>query len=73
MLFTGTAKEQAPGKGPRNSDWWPAGHGVITETITLSADGQTYSSAIKMEMFDNAGAPTTGGGEGTASGMRIVF
>ena len=54
------------------SDWWPAGHGVLTETITLSDDGQTYTSTVKLSTFDS-GAPIAGSGEGTGAGTRIAF
>jgi hypothetical protein len=67
---------QAPGPGdgaPKNSDWWPAGHGVLTETITLSDDGKTYSSTIKLATFDRTGKQVAGDGEGTGAGVRIVF
>jgi len=69
-----TTKTPGPGDGaPNSSDWWPAGHGVLTETIMLSDDGQTYASTIKLATFDKAGAPIAGGGEGTGAGTRIVF
>lgn len=67
---------KAPGPGdasPNSSDWWPAGHGVLTETIKLSDDGQTYASAIELAMFDRTGTPIAGGGEGTGAGTRIAF
>jgi hypothetical protein len=67
---------QAPGPGdgaPNNSDWWPAGHGVLSETITLSDDGETYASTIKLVTYDKADRPIAGGGEGTGVGRRIVF
>ncbi len=71
-----TTKAPGPGDGaPNGSDWWPAGHGVLTETITLSADGQTYHSTVKLNTFDKGGAPIAGAGsgEGTGAGSRIVF
>jgi len=69
-----TTKAPGPGEGaPNGSDWWPAGHGVLTENIALSADGQTYASTVRLATFDEAGNPVAGGGEGTGSGRRIVF
>jgi hypothetical protein len=68
-----TTQPPGPGDGAGKGDWWPAGHGVLTETITLSADGQTYTSTIKLSTFDRAGAPIAGSGEGTGAGTRIVF
>jgi hypothetical protein len=57
----------------KGGDWWPAGHGVLTETITLSDDGQSYTSMIKLTTFDKAGKPIAGDGEGTGTGRRIVL
>lgn len=69
-----TTKAPSAGDGaPNGSDWWPDGHGVLTETITLSDDGQTYASQIKLSIFDSTGAPIADGGEGTGAGTRIVF
>ena len=69
-----TTRAPEPGDGPATgTDWWPAGHGVLTETITLSDDGQTYTSAIKLATFDRAGMPVAGDGKGTGAGTRIVF
>lgn len=49
------------------------GHGVITQTFTLSADGNSFTSKISVAMFDNAGKPIAGGSTGTASGTRLKF
>lgn len=69
-----TTRAPGPGDGsPNSSDWWPAGHGVLTETIKLSDDGQTYASAITLALFDRTATPIVGGGEGTGAGTRIVF
>lgn len=69
-----TTKAPGPEDGaPSKSDWWPAGHGVLTETITLSDDGKTYVSKIKLATFDKAGAPVAGTGEGRGEGARIAF
>lgn len=53
--------------------WMPTGHGVLTESITLSADGNSFSSTIHWDAFDMAGKPTAGGGDGTTHGTRITF
>jgi hypothetical protein len=69
-----TTKAPGPDDGaPAGSDWWPAGHGVLSETITLSDDGLTYVSTIKLTTYDRADAPIAGGGEGTGAGTRVVF
>ena len=51
--------------------WMPAGHGVLTETITLSADGNRYTSTITYAAFDASGKPLPGGGRGTGAGQRM--
>ncbi|MEO5903708.1 MAG: hypothetical protein ABIQ55_06850 [Gemmatimonadaceae bacterium] len=64
----------APADGPGNDNaWLPAGRGVLTEAITLSADGKSYTSTIKYVSFDKSGKATTGGGEGGGVATRIVF
>ena len=68
-----TTKEPGPGDGAAKGDWWPAGHGVLTETITLTDDGQSYASVIKLVVYDKAGAQVAGGGDGRGAGRRVVF
>jgi len=70
-----TTKEPGPADhASKSNDWWPAGYGVLTEAVTLSYDGQTYASTIKLVTFDSTGTPIPGGGgEGTGAGTRIVF
>jgi hypothetical protein len=53
--------------------WMPAGHGVLTETITLSADGNSFESTIHYDAFDNDGKPVMGGGDATGRGTRLKF
>lgn len=53
--------------------WLPGGHGVFTERIRLSVDGQTFESTIRYEAFDSLGAPAPGGGSATGRGIRIGF
>lgn len=60
--------------GPGNGGaWLPAGHGELTESITLSADGNSYTSKLHYASFDEDGKPQEGGGEATGAGTRIVF
>lgn len=69
-----TTQAPGPADGTKgNRDWWPAGHGVLTETITMADDGQTYTSTIRLSLFDRANAPIAGGGEGTGAGARVAF
>jgi hypothetical protein len=53
--------------------WLPAGSGVLTERITLAADGRSYDSQLTLEMFDMAGRPVAGGGEATVHATRAGF
>jgi hypothetical protein len=55
----------------KGGGWMPAGHGVFTEKITLSEDGNSYTSTVKYDAFDQAGNPVEGGGQGTATGKRL--
>lgn len=68
-----TTKESSPADGTPKGDWWPAGHGVLTEIITLSDDGRTYASTIKLATYDTAGTLLAGSAQGTGAGIRIVF
>ena len=67
-------------KAPGNFDdiakgggWSPAGRGVLTEKISLSADGKSFKSTIAYAAFDQAGNSVEGGGEGTGEGVRMGF
>lgn len=53
--------------------WTPAGSGVLTERITVAADGRSYDSSMTLELFDMAGKPAAGGGEATVHARRVGF
>ena len=58
----------------QGSGWLPAGRGILTEKITLSADANSYTSTIKLEMFDiNGKAAEGGGGDAEGHGVRMKF
>lgn len=57
----------------KQGGFMPDGYGVIVQTMTLSADGNSFTGRISVAMFDNDGKPIAGGGSGTASGERIRF
>jgi hypothetical protein len=46
---------------------------VFVEKITVSADGNSFTSQIKYDQFDTAGKPAEGGGEATGKGVRLVW
>jgi hypothetical protein len=57
----------------KGGGWVPNGHGVLTQKINLSEDGNTFESAIRFDLFDTQGKSIEGGGEATGHGERIKF
>lgn len=57
----------------KGGGWATNGYGVISQTFTLSPDGQTFVARATLAMFDKDGKPTGSGGEATAKGARIGF
>ena len=53
--------------------WLPSGRGVLTERITLSADGRTFTSTIRCKLFGLHGEPVEGSGEAKGRAERIGF
>lgn len=53
--------------------WLPTGQGVLTEHITVAADGASFESTLTFESLDMFGKPAPGGGTATAHGSRISF
>lgn len=72
LFYQTRAPGAADGEGAAGG-WLPTGHGVLTETIMLSADGNTYTSTVHYASFDKEGQPTDGGGDATGAGVRIAF
>ncbi len=70
-VFFTTASRGTTEGAPTATDWWPDGHGELTETITLADDGQSASSAIRLVLFDRQGAAIEGASEGTGKARRI--
>jgi len=67
-------------KAPKNLEeigtgggWMPAGYGVLIEKITLSGEGKSFISTIKLDLFDQSGNPTDGGGEAETIVARMEF
>ena len=57
----------------KGNGWVPNGYGVLTQKITLAADGDSFESTLKFELFDQQGKPMEGGGTATAQGKRMKF
>ena len=54
--------------------WLRAGSGVLVETITLAADGQSYDARIAMDLTDENGKPAPEGtSHATVHATRIKF
>lgn len=53
--------------------WLPAGHGVLTESIVLAEDGNSFTSTIALVLFDQNKQEVEGGGKGNGRGTRIAF
>ncbi len=53
--------------------WSPGGWGVLTEKITLAADGKSFDSTIRYDGFDETGKATETGSEAGAHVVRMGF
>jgi hypothetical protein len=53
--------------------WLPSGRGVFIERITLSADGQAFTSTIRYEAYGSKGESIPGGGTAEGRAVRIRF
>ena len=51
--------------------WLPSGRGVLVERITLSTDGQAFTSSLRYEARDAQGNVSPGGGDGDGHARRI--
>jgi len=63
-----TADELLKGGG-----WGPDGYGILSQKMTLSADGKSFESRISLELFDKDGKPAVGGGEGSATAKKVSY
>lgn len=57
----------------KGNGWAPCGHGVLTQEITLAADGNAFESTIRLQIFDQAGKPTEKESVATAKAARLGF
>ena len=71
--FYVTKAPAAFGEIAKGGGWAPAGRGVFVERITLSENGDSFSSKIRYDQYDTAGKPAEGGGEATGRGARLRF
>ncbi len=71
--FYVTRAPAAFGEIAKGGGWGPAGRGVFVERITLSEDGESFTSKITYDQFDAAGQRGEGGGEATGRGVKLGF
>jgi hypothetical protein len=71
--FYVTRAPAAFGEIAKGGGWAPAGRGVFVERITVSENGDSFSSRIRYDQYDTAGKPAEGGGEATGRGVRLKF
>ena len=57
----------------KGGGWPPGGHGVLSQKISLSEDGNAFDSTIKYEVFDQQGNPTELASEAAAKATRMGF
>jgi hypothetical protein len=57
----------------KGNGWAPGGHGVLTQEITVSADGNGFDSTIRLQMYDQSGRPTDPESRATAQATRMGF
>lgn len=57
----------------KGGGWLPDGHGILSEKITLSADGKSFKSVIRWDSFDQAGKAVESAIEGIGEGRRMGF
>lgn len=53
--------------------WLPSGRGVLTESITLSQDGNSFTSQVRFDVLDASGKPAEGAGNAVGHGTRMKF
>ncbi|WP_309714195.1 hypothetical protein [Armatimonas sp.] len=57
----------------KGGGWAPDGYGILSQKITLAADGNSFNSKLSLKLFSKDGKVSDGGGEATANGKRIRF
>ncbi len=53
--------------------WSAGGRGVLVEKISLSEDGNTFKSTIRLDLFDETGKPTESNSQADTQAVRIGF
>lgn len=66
-----TTTPAAPEAFKLGAGWLPSGRGVLSERITVAADGQSFTSTLRYESFGVNGEPVAGDGEAHGRAVRI--
>jgi len=66
-----TTTPSAPDAFKGGAGWLPSGRGVLTERITVAADGRSFTSTVRYESFGVHGEPVAGNGEAHGKAVRI--
>jgi hypothetical protein len=56
----------------KGGGWAPDGKGVLTESIRVAADGMSYRSTLRLDLYDASGKHTPGGAA-VGSGTKMRF
>ena len=57
----------------KGNGWTPGGHGVLSQEITLSPDGDSFESTIRLQLFDKSGSLVEPESVATAKASRIAI
>jgi hypothetical protein len=57
----------------KGGGWMPAGQGVLLERITLAPDGNSFTSTIRFDVFDQAGKVLESGTMAKSRSIRVGF
>jgi hypothetical protein len=55
----------------KGNGWTPGGHGVLSQEIALSTDGDSFESTIRLQLLDKSGSPVEPMSVATAKASRI--
>jgi hypothetical protein len=57
----------------KGNGWAAGGHGVLSQEITLSSDGNSFESTIRYQVFDRSWKQTEQDNSATAKATRLRF
>jgi len=57
----------------KGNGWSPGGRGVLTQQITLSSDGKSFTGTLRYDMYDQEGKAVDQQSLATAKATRLTF